>query len=347
MAFYLPMEGGATAALYDYSGNSIVATTNGDPVWLPTGGHDGHGAWEFDGSGDDLDGGENFPTNSSYTKTAWVYWTGSGANGGNNIISGDVNSGGHALWAADMFSNHLSAGHNGTWNSVEDDVALAQNTWVFVSLSYDDATDKMVLYKNGVSIDSATVSTPVTDATISIGSFGASNGWMIQGRIDDPRVWNRALTGEQIFSLYSNGQDVVKATETLEGEDWMACVTPFSASDVGTTVCSDTMTLETGTGIGDTPTPTQTALHQNHPNPFNPTTVISYDLVSNSRVSLKVYDVSGRLVKTLVDDNRPAGRQSATWDGTDNAGNHVSSGVYFYRLNTAGNVFTKKMVLLK
>ena len=118
MALYLPMEGGATAALGDDSGNSIVATAHGDPVWLPTGGHDGHGAWEFDGSGDDLDGGENFPTNSSYTKTAWVYWTGSGANGGNNIISGDVNSGGHALWAADMFSNHLSAGHNGTWNSV-------------------------------------------------------------------------------------------------------------------------------------------------------------------------------------------------------------------------------------
>ncbi len=139
----------------------------------------------------------------------------------------------------------------------------------------------------------------------------------------------------------------MKATETLEGEDWMACVTPFSASDVGTTVCSDTMTLETGTGIGDTPVPTQTALHQNHPNPFNPTTAISYDLVSNTRVSLRVYDVSGRLVKTLVDDIRPAGRQTTTWDGTDNSGNQVSTGVYFYRLNTAGNVFTKKMVLLK
>jgi hypothetical protein len=160
-------------------------------------------------------------------------------------------------------------------------------------------------------------------------------------------VWNRALTGEQIHSLYTTGHDLIKSTETLEDEDWMACVTPFSVSDHGTTACSDTMTLQTGTGIGDTPAPTQTALHQNHPNPFNPTTVIQYDLVAASKVSLRVYDVSGRLVRTLVDDNRPAGRQSAVWDGMDNSGNRVSSGVYFYRLETGAVVFTRKMVLLK
>ncbi len=243
MALYLPMEGGATAALNDYSGNSIVATAHGDPVWLPTGGHDGHGAWEFDGSGDDLNCGENFPTGSSYTKTAWVYRTGSGANGGNNIISGDANSGGHAMWAPDGYGNKLSAGHNGTWNSVQDDVALALNTWFFVSLTYDEGTDKMVLYKNGIAIDSATVSVSVTDATISIASFGASNGYMLQGRIDDARVWNRVLSGEQIHSLYANGADVVKSTETVLGDHWQAEVTAFTAGEVGSTALTDVLTI--------------------------------------------------------------------------------------------------------
>ncbi len=244
MTMCLPMEGGATAALSDYSGNDLTVVANGDPVWLPNGGHDGHGAWEFDGAGDDLSAGENFPTGSSYTKTAWVYRTGSGANGGNNIISGDENSGGHALWAPDSYGNRLSGGHNQTWNSVQDDVALALNTWFFVSLTFDEATDKMVLYKNGVAIDSATVSISVTDPTISIGSFGVSNGFMLQGRIDDPRVWNRALTGEQIHSLYVSGANVVKSTETVIGEQWHAEVTPFSETDAGSTSQSNTVTIQ-------------------------------------------------------------------------------------------------------
>ena len=94
--------------------------------------------------------------------------------------------------------------------------------------------------------------------------------------------------------------------------------------------------------------PTRTALHQNFPNPFNPTTVIRYELAGSAHVSLRVYDVRGALVRTLEDRNLPAGRYEVGWNGVDNRGSQVASGIYFYRLvSSEGIVLTRKMVLLK
>jgi len=91
------------------------------------------------------------------------------------------------------------------------------------------------------------------------------------------------------------------------------------------------------------------ALHQNHPNPFNPTTTIGYEVPAGAeRVTLKVYDVAGRLVRTLVD--RPAhaaGPASATWDGRNQRGERAVSGVYFYELTAGTARETRRMVLLK
>jgi lysophospholipase L1-like esterase len=245
MTLYLPMEGGAANALEDYSGNGITATTYGDPTWNAAAGHDSMGAFLFDGD-DDLSAGENFPLSSSYTKTAWVYRTGSGLNGGNNIISGDENNVGHALWAPDTYSNHLSGGHNGNWNTVQDAVPLALDTWFFVALSYDYSNGLMTLYKNGAMVDSATVppgDRDVTDQTISIGSFGSGNGWMWQGTIDDARIYNRVLSPEQILSQYQDGSNTIKSTETDVGDVWQAFVTPFSIAEAGSTYASNTLTV--------------------------------------------------------------------------------------------------------
>jgi flagellar hook assembly protein FlgD len=105
----------------------------------------------------------------------------------------------------------------------------------------------------------------------------------------------------------------------------------------------------TASGIGDVTAAPRASLEQNTPNPFNPTTVIRFRVSAAGPVQLKVYDVSGRLVRTLVDDVR--GSQSApysvTWDGRDDNGSSAASGVYFYQLVVPGNIDTKKMVLLK
>ena len=93
--------------------------------------------------------------------------------------------------------------------------------------------------------------------------------------------------------------------------------------------------------------PSRYALYDNRPNPFNPVTTIAYDLPRDGRVRLTIYDVRGAPVKDLVNAPEPAGRHSTTWDGRNQRGEPVASGVYFYRLTVGDFVQTKKMVLLK
>jgi hypothetical protein len=103
-----------------------------------------------------------------------------------------------------------------------------------------------------------------------------------------------------------------------------------------------------GTPVG-LPTPQYVNyLDNNYPNPFNPTTSIRYGIKEQSNVSLKIYNVAGQLVRTLVNEaKKPAGTYSVTWDGRSNSGSAVSSGVYFYKLVSQNFTQTKKMVLLK
>ncbi len=88
-------------------------------------------------------------------------------------------------------------------------------------------------------------------------------------------------------------------------------------------------------------------LEQNHPNPFNPRTEIKFALETDGRVDLKVFDVNGRLVRTLVADSMPAGEHRVIWEGRDQKGNSVGSGVYLYRLSANGEVKSRTMVLIK
>ena len=89
------------------------------------------------------------------------------------------------------------------------------------------------------------------------------------------------------------------------------------------------------------------SLSQNFPNPFNPTTMIKYQLPKSCDVKLIVYNVMGRKVATLYDDHQKAGNYSIQWDGLDDQGNMVSSGMYFYKINAGAFTNTLKMMLVK
>ncbi|PID80832.1 hypothetical protein CSB20_05420, partial [bacterium DOLZORAL124_64_63] len=93
--------------------------------------------------------------------------------------------------------------------------------------------------------------------------------------------------------------------------------------------------------------PTVFALRSNYPNPFNPATTIKFDLPRSSHVKLNIYDVAGRLVRTLVDEVRPAQTHEVMWDGTDRGGRRVSSGTYYYVLQAGDFKATNKMMLVK
>ena len=93
--------------------------------------------------------------------------------------------------------------------------------------------------------------------------------------------------------------------------------------------------------------PVSHSLQQNYPNPFNPATTIPYALSDRSHVSLKVYDLLGREVRTLISEIQTPGVYQAIWDGRDNRGALVSSGTYFYRIHVGNFIRSKKMILLK
>ena len=100
-------------------------------------------------------------------------------------------------------------------------------------------------------------------------------------------------------------------------------------------------------GYGDDIALTNFQLHQNTPNPFNPSTLLKYELPITSNVTLKIFDLTGKEIKTLVDEAQSPGVQSVVWDGTDKQNNVVSSGVYIYQLQVGQSVQFKKMLFLK
>ncbi len=93
--------------------------------------------------------------------------------------------------------------------------------------------------------------------------------------------------------------------------------------------------------------PREFALRQNYPNPFNPTTVIEYALPKTSEVKIRIYNILGQKVRNLVDGLQEPGYKMIYWDGKDDGGNELSSGVYFYRIEAGNFVKCRKMTVLK
>ena len=107
-----------------------------------------------------------------------------------------------------------------------------------------------------------------------------------------------------------------------------------------------------GTAVTDPSgdTPLRFCLEANVPNPFNPSTVISYTVpagTSAGNVQLKIFDISGRLVRTLVDESQRPGVYTVTWNGVDQFGAPVASGVYLYRLQAGEQVQARKLLLVR
>lgn len=121
----------------------------------------------------------------------------------------------------------------------------------------------------------------------------------------------------------------------------------FSSGDPPVDVVDDGICYAyIGRGAGGA-TPLELVLHQNRPNPFNPVTVIPFELPSAGRATLRVYDVKGRAVRTLAADLLAPDFYTAVWDGRDDGEREVASGAYYYRLETGGRTLTKKMLLLR
>ena len=151
--------------------------------------------------------------------------------------------------------------------------------------------------------------------------------------------------------LYIPYQDLAELIgmlgQTSISGDW----TVFTTDSVDTTISNDVWNILIDAGgvlsIHGDIIPEVYALHQNYPNPFNPTTILRYDLPEDTQVNITIYDIMGREVRTLVNNQQSAGYKSVVWDATNDLGQPVSAGMYLYRISAEEFVQTKKMVLLK
>ena len=107
------------------------------------------------------------------------------------------------------------------------------------------------------------------------------------------------------------------------------------------------VTLEAVNVDGGEQLPAVYALHQNYPNPFNPVTNLSYDLPEDAMVNITVFDMMGKVVRTLVNDQQSAGYKTLQWNAANHSGQPVSAGLYIYIIKAGNFSQTRKMILLK
>jgi hypothetical protein len=183
---------------------------------------------------------------------------------------------------------------------------------------------------------------------------------------------NATLTDTLNVGNIGNGLlifDVLEEIPWLEVDEYNANVEPgatsavvmhFNSTDLDIGIYEDEFTIVSENqevtvpitmevvNVGNEDTPDlKDKLAKNHPNPFNPETKINFSLAKNGNVSLEVYNIKGQLIKTLQNGYTDAGEHSVVWIGDDENGQKVTSGIYFYRLQTENMSKTRKMLLLK
>jgi hypothetical protein len=268
---------------------------------------------------------------------------------------------------------------NGTWVNLEE-TTVSNRSWLGMSFLLDDYLtlgDQLIIRflaedaGNGSVVEAGVddfsligYNLPGDGAApeVALTSFGG--GQVVAPGATVPVTWNHSddIGVVQVDILLSTDSgstfDQVLASGPLnQAWDWAVPATASSTCRLKV-VCHDAagnateavsgadFTIDAQTPAGDLPVH-RLALSQNTPNPFNPRTEIRFSLPSRQTVSLKVYNVEGRLVRTLLSGRKDAGTHTVVWSGEDDRGGRAASGLYFYRLGTDSGVLTRKMILLK
>jgi len=162
------------------------------------------------------------------------------------------------------------------------------------------------------------------------------------GRLDFFIYSDSAIESEKGFVLFTPtmNSDTLSAYN-LQPDD------AVTATDHLPVVSDFELQTATSIDIAAISPPQSFSLGQNYPNPFNPATVIEFSLPERQQVKMDIYDISGRKIRTLIERTMAAGAHKTVWDGRNDNGEHVSSGMYIYRMTAGAYKFSKKLILLK
>jgi len=201
----------------------------------------------------------------------------------------------------------------------------------------EDGGDNWILKNSGVPMNLWSVYFVDSNTGWAVGDDGA-----VLKTIDSGQTWTGQISGTY-KTLYSVNFPDTK-TGYCVGYSYIDRNAPYDGIFLKTISGGDITSV---TRLSFNSVPVDFILRQNYPNPFNSETLISYELKQESRVLLKIFNTSGQLIKTLVDSRQPIGMYSVRWNGKDKQGHYVSSGIYFYQLQTQGHIQTLKMLLIR
>jgi len=287
--------------------------------------------------------------------------------------SGTPQNAGYALrvWDDNGLNKLIFMINDGSvFNNIETD-SLEPGTCYHVAAVRED--ENIRLYLDGIlkaSLTTATVLNVDTDLFFAIGALSrqpyAITTEFFDGNVDEVRIWNiirseeaiRGMMNDTLSAAYyltpDSGLIAYYKCDEFEdlgiGVDGSDDIRDFSVNSFHADTYDDPVIASTCTVVDikteTSEMPNTFKLLQNYPNPFNPSTVISYQLPVSSDVVLKVFDVLGNEIATLVDEYKTAGRYEVEFN-TTSIKNQTSSGIYFYKLEAGSFVKTRKMVLLK
>ena len=235
-----------------------------------------------------------------------------------------------------------------------------------ITIKYDKnltAMDIPLSYSDGVTLTRVELGSMLNDYDFKIANIDAENNLLIIGAINMVYSLKADLpAGEGIVAqLFFTVDDPTLESFTIEvapqqnpTHDLFLVYDVYDENNIPHVVMVTPefapieVALSGGTNTASVK-PTSFSLDQNYPNPFNPTTKINYGVSSAGLVKLDIYNVLGQRVRTLVNEHQEAAFYTVEWDGRDNNGGKVSSGVYFYKVNANSGEFvqTRKMVMLK
>ncbi len=294
--------------------------------------------------------------------------------------------GGLAIWHVDEATTHGSGNTGGPSNNRPRGLSLEQADGLFqleAGLNRGNAGDpwpgstNKFAFNNGTTPNSLGYNTNPTNVTVQLltgnadpivatmtgGAAGSSLATVVPNTGVSNTNVQVVITGTNLLwgstvelvlgpttipatNVYWDGKDRIVVDFNLAGSgNGFYDVVVFNTYDASGVLAGAFQVTGAPTPVGDTPK--QFALRPNYPNPFNPATTIRFDIAARSLVTLRVYDVNGAVVRTLVEQEMPAGSHVVEWNGRNDDGNPASSGVYFYRLTAPGFSDVRKMTLLK
>jgi PGF-pre-PGF domain-containing protein len=239
----MPFEGGSSSDnqsnVADYSSYVNNGTNFHNVTYNATGGYDGFGAFEFDGEDDCIDiGNDNsLRLNTSLTVAGWTYPI--------SATNADI-----VTQAAQSYRTYFGSDRYISLRLNTNDVILSTtktvplNTWTFFFAATWNTTEVRI-YINGLLNNSADYSGTFAQRSDNLGvgcNLAGLNNYF-NGTIDEVMVFNRPLSADEIYSIYSNRTDILSSDETSIGDEWIACTTPNNATGDGTTKCSENITI--------------------------------------------------------------------------------------------------------